>query len=68
MFSDITIFVDCMRDGKIIRTYDFRCPASLGAPPVLPPHDHFIEHAKTNLSTEQLAAPPFAGMKFVIRR
>jgi len=68
MRDDITIFVDCKRDGEVIRTYDFLCPASQASPPVLPPDDHFIEQAKTNLSNERLAAPPFAGMKFIIRR
>lgn len=68
MSKDITIFVDCMLNGKLVRTYDFLCPASLAGSPVLPPDDHFIEEAKTNLSNERLAAPPFSGMKFVIRR
>jgi hypothetical protein len=68
MSDDITIFVDCMCDGKVIRTYEFLCPASLAAPPVIPPDAHFIEQAKTNLSIERLGAPPFAGMDFVIRR
>lgn len=68
MRDDITIFVDCSRDGKIIMTYDFLCPASLAAPPVLPPNDDFVKQAKTNLTTERLAVPPYAGMTFRIRR
>lgn len=68
MRDDITIFVDCSRDGNVIRTYDFLCPASSAAPPVLPPSDHFIEQAKTNLTNERLAVPPYAGMTFKIRR
>jgi hypothetical protein len=68
MSGDVTIFVDCMRDGELIRTYDFLCPASQAGPPVLPPDESFIVQAKTNLSYERLAAPPFAEIKFVIRR
>ena len=64
---DRTVFVDCMLDDNVIRTYDFLCPASLGAPPVLPPNDHFIQQAKSNLSTEGLAMPPYAAIKFVVR-
>jgi hypothetical protein len=68
MSGDITIFVDCMHDGKLVRTYDFLCPANLAGPPVLPSDEYFIEKTKTNLSNERLAAPPFSGIKFVIRR
>jgi hypothetical protein len=68
MSGDVTIFVDCMRDGELIRMYDFLCPASLAGPPVLPPDESSIEQAKTNLSNERLAGPPFAEMNFVVRR
>jgi len=68
MSGDDTRFVDCMRDGELIRTYDLLCPASQAGPPVLPPDEYFIEQGKTNLSNERLAAPPFAEIKFVVRR
>jgi hypothetical protein len=68
MRDDITVFVDCLRDDKVIRTYDFLCSASLAAAPVVPPNAHIIEQAKTNLTNERLAVPPYAGMTFRIRR
>ena len=68
MSGHVTIFVDCLRDGKVIRTYDFLCPATLAKPPVLPSNDHLIEEAKTNLSNEGLAMPPFAGITFATHR
>lgn len=67
MRDDTTIYVNCLRDGKVIRTYDFLCPATLG--PSAPQSDEqLILQAKTSLSTEGLAAPPFEGIKFQVRR
>jgi hypothetical protein len=67
MSVDTTIFVDCFRDGTLMRTYDFLCPATLG--PTTPPRDEdLILEAKNNLSTERLAAPPYDGIRFVVRR
>ena len=67
MRGNTTIYVDCLRDGMLIRTYDFLCPATLG--PSAPPADEqLILQAKDNLSTERLAAPPFEGIKFEVRR
>ncbi len=67
MRGGTTIYVDCLRDGKLIRTYDFLCPATLG--PSAPPTDEqLILQAKGNISTEGLAAPPFEGIKFKVRR
>jgi hypothetical protein len=66
MRNDMTIYVDCLRDGKLIRTYDFLCPASLGLPPSPPPHEQLILEAKGNLSSERLATPPFEGIKFKV--
>lgn len=65
--GDTTIYVDCLRDGKLIMTYDFLCPATLG--PSAPPADEqLILQAKGNLSAERLATPPFEGIKFRVRR
>jgi hypothetical protein len=62
-----TIFVDCFRDGTLIRTYDFLCPATVG--PTTPPRDEeLISLARTNLSNERLATFPFDGIRFVVRR
>lgn len=65
---DATVFVDCIRQGKLLRTYDFLVPATIGAPPAMPPTEHFIGEAKHNLSVERLAAPPFNGFTFKVRR
>ncbi len=67
MRGDTTIYVDCLRDDTLIRTYDFPCPATLG--PSAPPGDEeLILQAKQNLSNERLAAPRFEGIKFKVRR
>ena len=67
MRDDITMYVDCLRDGKLIRTYDFLCPASL-ASPATPDGEQLILGAKGNLSMEGLANPPFEGIKFRVHR
>lgn len=65
--GDTTIYVDCLRDGKLIRTYDFLSPATLG--PSAPSTDEqLILQAKENLSTERLAVPHFEGITFRVRR
>lgn len=67
MSGGMTIFVDCFRAATLIRTYDFLCPATLG-PTTTPRDEELILEAKNNLSTEQLAQPPFDGIRFVVRR
>jgi hypothetical protein len=57
MRDDMTIFVDCLRDGNVIRIYDFLCPASLATPPVVPPNDHFIEQASVGWAKARSAVP-----------
>jgi hypothetical protein len=67
MNADRTIFVDCTRDGALIWTYDFLVPGAIG--PNTPPSDEdLIKQAKENLSSQGLAAPPFDGIKFRVRR
>jgi hypothetical protein len=67
MTAEHTVYVDCLHEGKVIRTYDFLCPATLG--PTLPPSDEtLIKEAKVNLSNERLAAPPFDRIEFKVRR
>lgn len=67
MSSATKMHVDCLRDGKLIRTYDFLCPASL-ATPSSPDSEELILEAKGNLSTEGLAIPPYEGIQFKVRR
>ncbi|UNC16582.1 hypothetical protein FE249_20660 (plasmid) [Acidiphilium multivorum] len=67
MRNGSTVFVDCIIDGNIIRTYDFLVPYT--TVPGIPPSDgELISEAKNNLSVEKIAAPPFANIKFVVRR
>jgi hypothetical protein len=68
MRNDTTIYVDCLRDGKLIRTYDFLRPASLGLPAPPPVDEMLILEAKSNLTTERLATPPYERIKFQVRR
>jgi hypothetical protein len=66
MARDLTVFVDCVRGNEIIRTYDFLVPATLAGPPI-PDPDKLIMEAKTNLTNEHLATPPYDGINFNIR-
>jgi hypothetical protein len=62
MRNDTAIYVDCLRDGMLIRTYDFLCPASLVLPAPPPADETLIHEEKGNLSIERLAAPPFEAI------
>lgn len=64
--SGTTALVDCVKDGTVIRTYDFLSPDSSAAPGT-PDHDHLISECKNNLMVERLAKPPFEGIKFIVR-
>ena len=67
MRGENTVLVDCVRDGKIIKTYVFRYAATLGRS--APPTDAvFRTQAMEALSTDGLAAPPFHGIVFNISR
>lgn len=63
--GDKTAYVKCVQDGRLLRTYDFLCPAS-GAGWTAPSDAHLINQAKTNLTSEGLAKPPYTGIKFEI--
>ena len=67
MRDDTKIYVDCLRDGKLIRASDFLCPASLAAT-ASSDGEKLILEAKGNLTTEGLAIPPYEGIKFKVRR
>jgi hypothetical protein len=60
------IFVDCFRAGEFVVSYDFGIPQPIM--PGLPPDvDQLIDEAKTNLSNDRLAFPPYEGITFKIR-
>jgi hypothetical protein len=63
----VTKVVYCLRDGKVIGgPYLLSYARTLG-PSSPPPSERLIEDAKTNLSSEGLASPPFDGITFEIR-
>ena len=67
--TDAMIFiVDCIRDGRITKSYDFPCPIPLSGDFQPPPQSDLINGAKDNLTTEHLAVPPFEGWTFRVRR
>jgi hypothetical protein len=57
--------VDCRRNGQSIRTYDFGLPESSGLT-ALPSKQELIDVAKSNLTTERLAFPPWADIEFEV--
>jgi isopropylmalate/homocitrate/citramalate synthase len=59
-------FVDCRRNGQSIRVYDFGLPDTLG-PTVPPERKELIDQAKTALTNERLAFPPYDDIEFDVR-
>ena len=68
MTDAVIFFVDCLFDGRIARSYDFPHPIPLSGDFHPPPQSQLINDAKDNLMTEHLAAPPFEGWTFRVRR
>jgi hypothetical protein len=71
MTDMVKIVVNCIRisDGMIIRSYDFPSPIPLDPRRTSPPAgQELIDQAKTNLTTERIAFPPYPGIKFVVVR
>jgi hypothetical protein len=65
--GDTTVYVECLRDGRLVKTYDIICPAGLGrSAPVA--DEEFFPYAKANLLVDKLATPPFDGITFKVRR
>lgn len=60
-------FVDCTVNGVLIASYYFDVPHSLAGPGT-PDQDHLVEQAKAQLANEGKAHPPFAGVRFRVRR
>jgi hypothetical protein len=48
VLRDTVIYVDCLRDGKDLWTFDFLSPATAG-PSVPPPDEYVISQAKEGL-------------------
>jgi hypothetical protein len=62
-----TIYVDCISDGAVFRTYEFGTPI-LGVPGIPPSDEELKAHAETNLTNERLAFPPYDAITFRVRR
>jgi hypothetical protein len=60
------VFVDCVREGKIIATYDFGYGETIG-PSARPSHETVVNSARSNLTSERIAFPPYAGIEFKVR-
>lgn len=67
--SDLVMnIVNCLgRDGKLIAAYQLP-HAKTHDPSVPPSSESLIADAKTNLTNEGLARPPYDGIKFDIVR
>jgi hypothetical protein len=68
MTDAVTFIVECLRDGGIAKSYDLPCPIPLSGDFHPPPQSQLINEAKDNLMNERLAAPPFEGWTFRVRR
>ncbi|HEY3638775.1 MAG TPA: hypothetical protein VGK90_11540 [Rhizomicrobium sp.] len=64
----IVFIVDCSFTGRVIQSYEFGCPVPADGLPAIPNNADLIEQAKSNLTTERLAAPPYEGWSFAVRR
>jgi hypothetical protein len=66
--SDVNATVECLRDGKMIASYPFLCPAT-AAHPAVPDRAVLIGEAKRNLAEQGIVRPPFnyEGIEFEIR-
>lgn len=66
--SDLkTVWVHCYKGrDTLLRSYDFGVAVPLTGELKLPTREHLESQAKTNLTNERLAFPPYDGIKFKI--
>jgi hypothetical protein len=61
------VWFHCVRDGKRFASYDFGIPIPLAVSKAAPPTNQKLEdEAKTNLTNQRLAFPPYTGVTFEI--
>lgn len=61
------MWVHCYKGGTLLRSYDFPVPATLNDTVVQLPTSASLEaQAKTNLTNEHLALPPYTEISFEI--
>jgi len=60
------IFVDCWRQGELIASYEYGLPEGRlpGAPPE---RQSLIDQAKSQLTTDRKASPPYQGITLDVR-
>lgn len=62
-----TVTVECWRGGQLIASYDSVLTGTLAAPPPAPDKEQLINDAKTQLTNDRLAFPPYTDIEFRIR-
>jgi hypothetical protein len=61
------VWVHCHRDGVLLKSYDFGWPESQNpAADVRPSRQSFENGARSNLSMQRLAFPPYDGITFEV--
>jgi hypothetical protein len=60
------IFVDCRRGGKLIASYEHGWPIAV-LPVPAPDRKLLIDQAKSQLTTDRLASPPYDDITFEVR-
>jgi hypothetical protein len=65
--GETTIYVDCLRHGKIFKTFGYGYPASAAGPSAPPDKETLELQAKNDLSNLGLAWPPYEGIEFPVR-
>jgi hypothetical protein len=63
----VTVIVKCRRGKELIASYPLSYARTIG-PSSPPPTETFVAEAKSNLTTEGLAFPPYEGIKFEVVR
>jgi hypothetical protein len=66
MSRSLIVYVDCIKDGNIIATYDFRVDGTIAAPPRYN-RKELENAAKDALTTQRLAFPTYEGILFQYR-
>jgi hypothetical protein len=68
MASDLkTYLVRCKLKGQLLAEYEFKVPVPMDSSKSRPPtREHLVSEAKTNLTNQGLATPPYEGIEFEV--
>ena len=61
-----TIFLDCWRRGKLIASHEYGLATGM-LPGTSMDKDTLIDQSKSQLTTDELAFPPYDGITFSVR-